>query len=84
MVREDFLKNYQGSEVSTPGWLNHVFEALGQGWKSFVARDKDKIKDLRHEIQSLAGETGWRLARSTRLAAGAMMLTSPWESRSGN
>src|SRR5262249_35229723 len=29
-----------------------------KGWKNFVARDKDKIKDIRHEIHTLAGETG--------------------------
>ena len=57
VAREDFLKNYQGSELD-PRWLNRVSKLSAKGWKSFVARDKDKIKDLRHEIQSLAGETG--------------------------
>ena len=57
VAREDFLKNYQGSELD-PRWLNRVSKLSAKGWKSFVARDKDKIKDLRHEIQSLVGETG--------------------------
>jgi RNA polymerase primary sigma factor len=55
--REDFLKNYQGSELD-PRWLNRVSKLSAKGWKNFVAKDKDKIKDIRHEIHTLAGETG--------------------------
>lgn len=55
--REDFLKNYQGSELD-PRWLNRVSKLSAKGWKNFVAREKDKIRDIRHEIHTLAGETG--------------------------
>src|SRR5215468_7205335 len=55
--REDFLKQYQGSELD-PRWLNRVSKLSAKGWKAFVARDKDKIKQYRHDIQTLAGETG--------------------------
>jgi RNA polymerase primary sigma factor len=55
--REDFLKNYQGSELD-PRWLNRVSKLSAKGWKSLVARDKDKIKQHRTEIHVLAGETG--------------------------
>src|SRR5262249_30677422 len=41
--REDFLKNYQGSELD-PRWLDHVSKLSAKGWKTFVARDKDKIE----------------------------------------
>ncbi len=57
VAREDFLKNYQGSELD-PRWLNRVSKLSAKGWKSLIARDKDKIKQHRHEIQMLAGETG--------------------------
>jgi RNA polymerase primary sigma factor len=43
VVREDFLKNYLGSELD-PLWLNRVSKLSAKGWKSFVARDKDHIK----------------------------------------
>ncbi len=66
VAREDFLKNYQGSEID-PRWLNRVSKLSARGWKSFVARDKDKIKDLRHEIQSLAGETGFEIGEFRKL-----------------
>jgi RNA polymerase primary sigma factor len=57
VAREDFLKNYQGSELD-PRWLNRVSKFSAKGWKNLVAKDKDKIKHHRHEIQVLAGETG--------------------------
>ncbi len=57
VVREDFLRNYQGSELD-PRWLNRVSKLSARGWKNFVAKEKDRIKDIRHEIHTLAGETG--------------------------
>src|SRR3989454_6524005 len=57
VVREDFLKSYQGSELD-PHWLNRVSKLSAKGWKNLVAKDKDKIKHHRHETQVLAGETG--------------------------
>ena len=53
VAREDFLRNYQGSELD-PRWLNRVSKLSAKGWKNFVHHEKDRIKDLRHEIQSLA------------------------------
>jgi RNA polymerase primary sigma factor len=55
--REDFLRNYQGSELD-PRWLNRVSKLSAKGWKSFVAKEKGKIKEHRHQIHVLAGETG--------------------------
>jgi RNA polymerase primary sigma factor len=57
VAREDFLRNYQGGELD-PRWLNRVSKMSAKGWKNFVAKDKDRIKDIRHEIHTLAGETG--------------------------
>jgi RNA polymerase primary sigma factor len=57
VAREDFLKNYFGSELD-PRWLNRVSKLSAKGWKNLVAHDKDRIKDLRTHIHELAGETG--------------------------
>src|SRR6187402_2257611 len=57
VVREDFLKNYQGSELD-PRWLNRVSKLSAKGWKNLVAKDKDKVKDIRQDIHTLAAETG--------------------------
>ena len=39
VAREDFLKNYQGSELD-PRWLNRVLKLSAKGWKNLVAKDK--------------------------------------------
>ncbi|HEY4738797.1 MAG TPA: RNA polymerase sigma factor region1.1 domain-containing protein, partial [Xanthobacteraceae bacterium] len=57
VTREDFLKNYVGSELD-PRWFNRVSKLSAMGWKNLVARDKDRIKDLRTHIHDLAAETG--------------------------
>jgi len=57
IVREDFLSNYLGSELD-PLWLNRVSKLSAKGWKNFVARDKNSIKELRTQIHALASETG--------------------------
>ena len=65
VAREDFLKNYQGSELD-PRWLNRVSKLSAKGWKNFVHHEKDRIKELRHEVQSLAALTGLRFPSSAR------------------
>jgi RNA polymerase primary sigma factor len=66
VVREDFLKNYLGSELD-PLWLNRVSKLSAKGWKSLVAKDKDKIKSHRHDIHALAGETGLEIGEFRKI-----------------
>jgi RNA polymerase primary sigma factor len=66
VVREDFLRNYQGSELD-PRWLNRVSKLSAKGWKNFVAREKDKIRQYRHDIQVLAGETGLEIGEFRKI-----------------
>ncbi|MGA8900929.1 RNA polymerase sigma factor RpoD, partial [Bradyrhizobium sp.] len=65
--RDDFLKAYLGSELD-PLWLNRVSKLSAKGWKSLVAKDKDEIKQHRHEIHALAGETGLEIAEFRKIA----------------
>src|SRR5262245_9707363 len=55
--RDDFLKAYLASELD-PLWLNRISKLSAKGWKNFVAHDKDRIKELRTNIHTLASETG--------------------------
>ena len=64
--REDFLKNYLGSELD-PLWLNRVSKLTAKGWKNFVARDKDRIKELRAQIHMLATETGLEIGEFRKI-----------------
>ncbi|CDX24246.1 sigma D (sigma 70) factor of RNA polymerase [Mesorhizobium sp. ORS 3324] len=54
--REEFLKEYQGSELD-PNWMRSIANLTSRGWKEFTKNEKDAIKELRSEIQSLATET---------------------------
>jgi len=66
VIREDFLKNYQGNELD-PRWLNRVSKLSAKGWKNFVARDKDRIKELRTQIHTLASETGLEIGEFRKI-----------------
>jgi RNA polymerase primary sigma factor len=66
VARDDFLRQYQDSELD-PLWLNRVSKLSAKGWKNFVAKDKDRIKELRHDIQTLAGETGLEIAEFRKI-----------------
>src|SRR6202047_2023956 len=69
VAREDFLRNYQGSELD-PRWLNRVSKLSAKGWKNFVHFEKDRIKELRQEIQSLAALTGLEIGEFRKIVHG--------------
>src|SRR5579862_8570138 len=69
VVREDFLRNYQGSELD-PRWLNRVSKLSAKGWKNFVHHEKDRIKELRGEIQQLAALTGLEIGEFRKIVHG--------------
>ena len=64
--REDFLKNHQGEELN-PQWLNRVSKLSARGWKNFVAHEKDRIKQIRSDIQALATETGLEIGEYRKI-----------------
>jgi RNA polymerase primary sigma factor len=66
VARDSFLKQYQGSELD-PRWLNRISKLSEKGWKSFVARDKDRIKELRTHIHTLATETGLEIGEFRKI-----------------
>ncbi|MCP4382348.1 MAG: RNA polymerase sigma factor RpoD [Hyphomicrobiales bacterium] len=66
--RIEFLKEYPGSELD-PNWLRRISNLSARGWKDFVAKDKDKIKAIRKEIQSLATATGLEITEFRRIVS---------------
>ncbi|WP_420131283.1 RNA polymerase sigma factor RpoD [Rhodopseudomonas sp.] len=66
VARDDFLRNYQGSELD-PRWLNRVSKLSAKGWKNFVHYEKDRIKELRQEIQSMAALTGLEIGEFRKI-----------------
>ena len=51
--RMAFLKEYYGNEMD-PEWARRVGRLAGPGWKDFALDEKDRIKEVRGEIQALA------------------------------
>ena len=66
VAREDFLKNYQGSELD-PNWLRRVANLGTRGWRDFVKNEGDTIKEFRQAIQNLASETGLEIVEFRRI-----------------
>ncbi|HZL31954.1 MAG TPA: RNA polymerase sigma factor RpoD, partial [Pseudolabrys sp.] len=64
--REDFLKNYMGSELD-PRWLNRISKLSAKGWKALVAKEKDKIKEIRGLVHELAAQTGVEIAEFRKI-----------------
>ncbi len=69
VARDDFLKNYFGSELD-PRWLNRASKLAAKGWKNLIARDKDKVKAIRGEIHGLASETGLEIGEFRKIVHG--------------
>ena len=49
--------NIMGGELD-PRWLNRVSKLSAKGWKNFVAKEKDRIKEIRGMVHDLAAQTG--------------------------
>ncbi len=57
VAREDFLKEYFGSELD-PNWIRRIANLSAKGWKEFNRNESKTIKAIRSDIQQLAAETG--------------------------
>src|SRR5215467_7864967 len=67
IAREDFLQNYNGSELD-PRWVIRVSKLPASGWKRLVAREAEHINTIRSEIIALASETGLEIGEIQRIA----------------
>ena len=64
--REDFLRQYQGSELD-PNWIRRVANLSSRGWRDFVQREKERIRQIRQDIQNLATETALEITEFRRI-----------------
>jgi RNA polymerase primary sigma factor len=69
VAREDFLKQYLENELD-PRWLNRVSKLAAKGWKGFVAKEKDRIREIRQMVQDLAGQTGVEILEFRKIVHG--------------
>ncbi|HWK67241.1 MAG TPA: RNA polymerase sigma factor RpoD [Rhizobiaceae bacterium] len=64
--RDEFLREYQGSELD-PNWITRIANLSTRGWKEFVAKENEFIRELRAEIQNLATETAISIAEFRKI-----------------
>ncbi len=64
--REDFLKQYRGSELD-PYWMERVAQLPAKGWKSFGARDPAHVADIRAQIAAVANDAGLPISEFRRV-----------------
>ena len=64
--REEFLKEYYGSELD-PTWLDHVKKLKGKGWKKFAEEKEHKIAKIREEIAGISEEAGLPISEFRRI-----------------
>ncbi|HUL07111.1 MAG TPA: RNA polymerase sigma factor RpoD [Candidatus Acidoferrum sp.] len=57
VAREEFLNRYYNAELD-PKWLARIARLTAKGWKKFVTKHKDEVKDIREEISRISELTG--------------------------
>ncbi|MDA8653842.1 RNA polymerase sigma factor RpoD [Alphaproteobacteria bacterium] len=66
VLREEFLKQYQGNEYEA-NWLRRVSRLAGKGWKEFSSDHRTEIKEIRDEVTELVTETGLNIGEFRRI-----------------
>ena len=69
VTRDEFIKNYMGNELD-PRWLNRISKLSAKGWKNLVAKEKDRIKEIRSLVHELAGQTGVEISEFRKIVHG--------------
>ncbi|MCP4330143.1 MAG: RNA polymerase sigma factor RpoD, partial [Alphaproteobacteria bacterium] len=64
--RQDFLKQYLGNELD-PNWLRRVSRLKGKGWKPFVQKHRNDIKEIRATIADISDRAGLPVPEFRRL-----------------
>jgi len=64
--REDFLEQYMGNELD-PRWLNRISKLSAKGWKTLVAKEEDRIKEIRSLVYGLAAQTGVEISEFRKI-----------------
>ena len=74
--REDFIRQYEQSELN-PNWIRKVANLSTPGWKNFITKEKDKVRELRSKIQKLSIDTGLEITEFKRI--GCMVRIGEFE-----
>ena len=84
VAREDFLRNYQGSELD-PRWLNRVSKLSAKGWKNFVHHEERPHQaNCAARFSSLAALTGLEIGEFRKIVHGVQKGEQASARQAGN
>jgi RNA polymerase primary sigma factor len=55
--RREFIEEYRNAELD-PGWLDRVAALPGKGWKAMVAKDREKLDEVRDAVGEIGQAVG--------------------------
>jgi RNA polymerase primary sigma factor len=55
--RREFIEEYRNAELD-PGWLDRVGVLPGKGWKAMLAKDREKLEEIREQIAEIGQAVG--------------------------
>jgi RNA polymerase primary sigma factor len=64
--RKAFIESYVGNELD-PSWLKKAGARTEKGWKEFLTKDADSIKEIRTEIGQMAATAGLDIGEFKRM-----------------
>ena len=64
--REEFLKQYQGTELD-PNWVENLATSESKAWADFGKKESKRIGELRSDIQEIASVTGISIPEFRRI-----------------
>lgn len=64
--RQEFIKQYLGNELD-PNWVRRVSRLTGKGWKEFISEERNMIKDIRKDVQTVSQEVGVEITEFRRI-----------------
>jgi RNA polymerase primary sigma factor len=68
ITREAFLQHYLGHELD-PKWMNRIAHFTEKGWKEFLRRHKDDIREIRKEVARLSEEMQMTIEEFRRIVS---------------
>lgn len=66
--REDFLKEYFGSELD-PDWMDRVSKLKGKGWQKFGEKSGKQVSEIREAIAAISEEAGLPISEFRRIVS---------------
>src|SRR5262249_3591163 len=64
--REEFLNRYYNAERD-PNGLAGISRLTAKGWKKFITKHKDEVRDIRTEISNISEQTGLAIGDFRRI-----------------